>query len=334
MKVVVTGAAGFIGRKLAHALLDRGELIGPKGTPETIDQLVLIDVVPAPAIDDRRVMSVVGEVGDPAVLDKVIGRNADTIFHLASVVSAGAEANFELGYRVNLDGMRALLELCRSAPGTPRLVFTSSIAVYGGDLPEVIDDTTIPCPQLSYGAQKLICETLVADYTRKGFIDGRSLRLPTVMVRTGKPNLAASTWASSIIREPLAGQDVVCPVEPRSFMACLSARKTVEALIHMHELPSVRTVQLPGIPVTAGEMVEAAMRQAGDRPTGKQQTGKRQTGEVIWEADPKIQGIVDGWPRETRSARAEALGFEPDGSIDDIVRAFVEDDLEDQLRHY
>lgn len=329
MKVVVTGAAGFIGRKLALELLDRGELAGRSGTTEKIDQLVLIDVVPAPAIDDRRVTSVVGEVGDPAVLEKVVGRDAGTIFHLASVVSAGAEANFELGYRVNLDGTRALLDQCRSAPGTPRLVFTSSIAVYGGALPEVIDDSVIPCPQLSYGAQKLIGETLVADYTRKGYLDGRSLRLPTVMVRTGRPNLAASTWASSIIREPLAGQDVVCPVEPRSYMACLSARKTVEALIHMHDLPSARLgvqrmVQLPGIPVTAGEMVEAAMRQAGDR----------RTGQVVWQPDPKIQAIVDGWPRETRSARADALGFQPDGSIDDIVRAFIEDDLEAQVRDF
>ncbi len=329
MKVVVTGAAGFIGRKLALELLDRGELAGRSGTAEKIDQLVLIDVVPAPAIDDRRVTSVVGEVGDPAVLEKVVGRDAGTIFHLASVVSAGAEANFELGYRVNLDGTRALLDQCRSAPGTPRLVFTSSIAVYGGTLPEVIDDSVIPCPQLSYGAQKLIGETLVADYTRKGYLDGRSLRLPTVMVRTGRPNLAASTWASSIIREPLAGQDVVCPVEPRSYMACLSARKTVEALIHMHDLPSARLgvqrmVQLPGIPVTAGEMVEAAMRQAGDR----------RTGQVVWQPDPKIQAIVDGWPRETRSARADALGFQPDGSIDDIVRAFIEDDLEAQVRDF
>lgn len=329
MKVVVTGAAGFIGRKLAHALLERGEITGPSGRPERIDHLALIDVVPAPAIDDKRVTSVVGEVGDPAVLEKVIGHDAASIFHLAGIVSAGAEANFELGYRVNLDGTRALLELCRASSKTPRLIFTSSIAVYGGDLPAVIDDAVIPCPQLSYGAQKLMCETMVADYSRKGFIDGRSLRLPTVMVRTGKPNLAASTWASSIIREPLAGKDVVCPVEPRSYMACLSARRTVASLIQMHDLPGARlgvhrTVQLPGIPVTAGEMVEAALRHAGDRPVGK----------VQWQPDPKTQAIVDGWPRETRSARAEALGFAADESIDEIVTAFIADDLDAQIRDF
>lgn len=329
MKVIVTGAAGFIGRKLARGLLERGAIVGPSGAPETIDQLVLIDVVPGTAIDDKRVTAVVGEIGDPAVLEKVVGHDTTSIFHLAGVVSAGAEANFELGYRVNLDGTRALLELCRAAPGTPRLVFTSSIAVYGGDIPAVIDDAVIPCPQTSYGTQKLICETLIADYTRKGFVDGRSLRLPTIMVRTGKPNLAASTWASSIIREPLAGQDVACPVGPHSPMACLSARRTVDALIRMHDLPSTelgvyRTVLLPGISVTAGEMAEAVARNAGNRKIGT----------IRWETDPNTQAIVDGWPKATTSARAAVLGFAGDDSIDDIVRAFIADDLDEQIRDF
>lgn len=329
MKVVITGAAGFIGRKLAHELLDRGSVAGPDGAPLSIEHLALIDVVPSAPIADKRVTSIVGDVGDPAFLEKVIGHDTASIFHLAGVVSAGAEANFELGYRVNLDGTRALLELCRAAPDTPRIVFTSSIAVYGGDIPAIIDDDVAPNPQTSYGTQKLICERLLADYTRKGYVDGRGLRLPTIMVRTGKPNLAASTWASSIIREPLAGVDFVSPVEARSPMACLSARRTIDALVRMHDLPSEalgidRTVLLSGISVTAGEMAEAVSRNAGNRKVG----------EISWQPDPQTQAIVDGWPKGTESPRAKALGFTTDNDIDEIVRAFIDDDLDAQIRDF
>lgn len=329
MKIVVTGGAGFLGGKLIQSLLEKGTLTDTAGTPQTITGIVSLDRVATTATDDPRVTSMIGSVADQDCVDSLIAGDVASVFHLAAVVSAGAETDFDLGYAVNLDGTRHVLEACRRLSAPPKLVFASSIAVYGGGLPPVIDDTTEPLPQLSYGIQKLIGEKLVADYTRKGFIDGRALRLPTVMVRTGKPNPAASTWASSIIREPLSGQDVVCPVTPESYMACLSARRTIDSFIHMHDLTSAalglqRSVQLPGIPVTAEEMVAAAGRNAGNRALGR----------VIWQQDAATQAIVDGWPRETRSARAAALGFQADRDIDAIVRNFIADDLDMQIRNF
>lgn len=329
MKIVVTGGAGFLGKKLIRLLLERGELTGPSGEAEPISAIVALDTAAAPDFGDPRVSVIEGSVADRAAVDRAITPDTASVFHLAAIVSAGAEADFDLGYSVNLDGTRHVLEACRRAGSPPRVVFTSSIAVYGGDLPEIIDDSVQPLPQLSYGIQKLIGESLIADYTRKGFIDGRSLRLPTVMVRTGLPNPAASTWASSIIREPLSGKDVDCPVEPRSYMACLSARRTVDSFIRMHELPSDalglrRSVQLRGIPVTAGEMAEAVTRNAGNRKLGA----------IHWRTDPQTQAIVDGWPRETQSARASALGFQGDTDIDEIVRGFIADDLDEQIRDF
>jgi nucleoside-diphosphate-sugar epimerase len=323
MQVVITGGAGMLGKKLANQLLRRGTLAGPDGKQRTIDKLILMDVAEVPDLPkDKRVSFVAGQVYDPALMGKLISGDTNSVFHFAAIVSAGAEADFDLGYRVNLDGTRVVLEACRALKTPPRVVFTSSVAVYGGDMPPVITDEQKLTPQTSYGAQKAMGELLVADYTRKGFIDGRALRLPTIVVRPGKPNLAASTFASSIIREPLQGQEAICPVRPDNWMPLLSPRKTVECFIHAHELASSawgtnRTLMLPSLDVTVGDMAEAVKRVAGN------DAYKR----IVWKQDPLIQKIVDGWPARLDSKRARGMGLTDDGSMDAIIQAFIEDDL-------
>ena len=322
MKVVITGGAGMLGKKLARQLLKQGTL-APDGRTTKIDRLLLFDVVAPEGLPaDPRIESVVGEVHDTALMRRVIGPDTGSVFHFAAVVSSGAEKDFDLGYRVNLDGTRAVLEACRALGTRPRLVFTSSIAVYGGDLPETLPDDQPLTPQTSYGGQKAIGELLIADYTRKGFLDGRCLRLPTIVVRPGKPNLAASTFASSIIREPLAGQEAICPVRPDNWMPLLSPRKTVEAFIRAHDLPSAawgwnRSLILPSIPATVQDMADALKRVAGADAYQR----------IKWRPDATIQKIVDGWPRKLASSRAKTMGFTADASIDALIEAHIEDDL-------
>lgn len=292
MRILVTGAAGYIGSALARALPPR-EVV-------TTDQS-------APA-------AVTGNLAYPPFARSLITPEIGTIFHLASLVSGGAEQNFELGTKVNLDATRDLLEACRLAGHRPRFVFASSIAVYSGV--DEVDDATPPAPRLSYGAQKLVCEILIDDYTRRGYIDGRALRLPTVMVRPGSANTAVSGWASAIIREPLAGRDYVCPVRPDTRMACISRRKVVEAFLRVAELPgealgASRTVVLTGIPVTAQEMWRAAKPRA--------------RGTVRFAPDPAIQAIMDAVPKSTRSERAARLGLPHSQSIEEIVREYEEE---------
>jgi nucleoside-diphosphate-sugar epimerase len=237
------------------------------------------------------------------------------IFHLASLVSGGAEQNFELGNKVNLDATRDLLEACRLAGHCPRFVFASSIAVYGGKLTEPVTDDTPPSPRISYGAQKLMCEILIDDYSRRGYIDGRALRLPTVMVRPGGANTAVSGWASAIIRETLAGRDYVCPVRPDTTMACISINKVVQCFIRASEAPGEgfgfhRSVLLTGIPVTAQAMWDAVK----DKTRAK----------LRFQPDPAIQAIMDSVPRATRSARAARLGLSHNQDIQEIVREYEE----------
>jgi nucleoside-diphosphate-sugar epimerase len=327
LNVVITGGAGFIGQALTKQLLQRGELTGPSGSPQKISRITLFDNVAPNDFGDSRVTTIVGDIGDQAEVRMLIGQDTHSVFHLAAVVSSGAEADFDLGYRVNLAGTRNVLEACRSLDGTARVIFASSVAVYGGALPATVTDSTPQRPTTSYGVQKLMGELMVNDYTRKGYIDGRAVRLPTIMIRPGKPNKAASTWASSIVREPLSGVDAICPVSPESMMVCLSPRRTVDAFIRLHELPGEalgidRAMLLNGIPASAGEIAAAMERNTGNRKVGK----------IIWQPDPHIQKIVDGWPRALSSDRARSLGFSVDQNIDEIVRFFIEDDLDNQIK--
>jgi nucleoside-diphosphate-sugar epimerase len=328
MKVVITGGAGFLGKKLARRILQQGTLMDAGGEPRTVNELLLFDVGKAdgPGLDDPRVRTLAGDIANSATVQSVV-QGASTVFHFAAVVSAGAEADFDLGYRVNLDGTRNVLEACRALGTNPRVVFTSSLAAYGGDLPPAVDEDTPLTPQTSYGAQKSIGEFLVRDYTRKGFLRGTAVRLPTICVRTGLPNKAASTWASSVVREPLTGIDVVCPVSPQTVMVVLSPRKTIDAFLRLHDLSADafgpgRTLLLNGINVTAKELERAVARHAGNRKVGK----------VAWQHDPAIQKICDGWPQGIASTRARTLGFETDRDLDEIVRHFIADDLDEQMK--
>lgn len=322
MKVVITGGGGMLGFKLAKALLARGRLTGADGKETAITRLTLFDMAfPATLPQDPRLETIVGDISAPGVLAKVVTPDTQSIFHLASVVSAGAEADFDLGWRINLDGGRMLLELARNCAKPPRFVFSSSVAAFGGDLPAVLDDSTTPNPQTSYGAQKVCNEYLVTDYTRKGFIDGRSLRLPTIVVRPGKPNLAASSFASGVLREPLNGVISECPVSLDTDVWLLSPGRCVESFIHAHETPSSawgmsRVLNLPGITAPVSGMVEAMRRVAGDAAAQR----------VVYKPDERIQKIVAGWPVKFRTPRALAMGFKPDADLDSVIRAYIADE--------
>jgi nucleoside-diphosphate-sugar epimerase len=321
MKVFITGGGGFLGHRLARTLLDRGGLAGADGKPRAVTQVTCLDTAFPPKADPR-VKCVTGDLAAPGVIASAMDPDTDAVFHLAAVVSAGAEADFDLGYRVNLDGTRILLEHCRTLARPPRVVFTSSVAAFGGDLPDTLDDSTTPNPQTSYGTQKVIGEYLITDYTRKGYIDGRSLRLPTIVVRPGKPNLAASSFASGIIREPLAGVESLCPVDPaETGVWLLSPSKVIDAFIHAHDLPSSawgtkRVVNLPGITVSVQDMLATLARVAGDK------VAKR----VIYTPEPRIQAIVRTWPIRFRTDRALAMGFKADADFESVIRAHVADE--------
>lgn len=322
MEVLITGGAGFLGSKLARQLLARGTLAGPSGQAEKISRITLLDQVAAQGFDDPRIAIMTGDAADAAVIAKALTPSVQSVFHLAAVVSGEAESDFDLGMRINLDATRILLEQARKNGNRPRLVFTSSVAVFGGDLPPKVLDTTPATPQGSYGAQKAMCELMVTDYSRKGFVDGRSLRLPTVTVRPGKANKAASSFASGIIREPLNGLVSVCPVPPDTKVWVLSPRSTVDNLIHAHELDSAAfgsagAVNLPGLTTTVGEMVAAMGRVAGA------ETMKR----VEWKEDPAIMKLVRTWPGDFVTNRAEKMGFVHDASFDDVVKAYMEEEL-------
>ncbi|HXW08152.1 MAG TPA: D-erythronate dehydrogenase [Vicinamibacterales bacterium] len=322
MKVVITGAAGFLGRRLADSLLRRGALAGPGDREQPIERITLIDASPPAPFDDPRVSAVTGDISDPALFERSIDRETRAIFHLAAIVSGTAEADFELGMRVNLDASRALLDVCRRLGQVPRLVFTSSVAVFGGDLPAVVTDATAVEPATSYGTQKAIVDLLINDYSRRGFIDGRALRLPTISVRPGRPNTALSSFASGIIREPLNGEEAICPVDPGTRVWLLSPRKVIECLMMAHDLPaqafgSSRVLSLPGLSVTVAEMVEALGRIAGPDAVRR----------IRWERDPHVARVVATWPGALDAARARALGFPADQSFDDVIRQFLEERL-------
>jgi len=321
MHILITGAAGMVGRKLTERLVAAGGLNG-----KPIDRLTLVDVVaPAkPAGFSRKVDSYALDVSREDAGRKLVKDRPDAIFHLAAVVSGEAETDFEKGYRINLVGMHYLLEAIRCAGGGyhPKLVFTSSIAVFGAPFPSEIYDEFHHTPLTSYGTQKGICELLLADYTRKGFLDGVGIRLPTICVRPGTPNKAASGFFSNIIREPLAGKEAVLPVEETVMHWHASPRSAVGFLMHAAALTREQlgpriNLTMPGVACTVGEQIAALRRVAGEGVVAR----------IRREPDAAIMKIVSGWPTRFDARRARALGFTVEDTFDQIIRAHVDDEL-------
>src|SRR5580698_5976516 len=323
MHILITGAAGMIGRKLTERLVGAG---AGSLNDRAIEKLTLIDVV-APQKPEKFVGSVecrATDIANAAAAHAAVTGRPDVIFHLAAVVSGEAETDFEKGIHVNLDGSHALLDAVRMVGGgyRPRVVFTSSIAVFGAPFPDAIPDEFHHTPLTSYGMQKAIIELLLADYTRRGFVDGVGIRLPTINVRPGKPNKAASGFFSSIIREPLAGQEAVLPVEDSVMHWHASPRAAVGFLIHAaglkdQELGPRVNLTLPGVGCTVAEQIDALRRTAGDKVVAR----------IRREPDPLVSRIVAGWPRRFEPRRALALGFKAEASFDEIIRVHIEDEL-------
>ena len=319
MRVLIIGGAGMVGRKLAERLAKDGRI----GNKE-ISHLTLQDVVPAqkPAGAKFAVEIVTGDLSDPASAPKLVANKPDVIFHLAAIVSGEAEVEFDKGYRINMDGTRYLLEAVRHAGNKPRIVFTSSIAVFGAPFPDKIGDEFFSTPLTSYGTQKAIGELLLADYTRKGFLDGVGIRLPTICVRPGTPNKAASGFFSNIIREPLAGHEAVLPVSedvrhwhasPRSAVGFLLHTATIEG----EKIGPRRNLSMPGLSVTVGEQIAALRKVAGEKVVAR----------IKRVPDPAIISIVAGWPRNFEGSRAEGLGFKAEKSFEEIIKVHLDDEL-------
>ena len=323
MKVLILGGAGMVGRKLAERLAKDGELGG-----KAITGMTLYDVVApqAPAGAGFPVTCEMGDLPAEGETDRLIAAKPDVVFHLAAIVSGEAELDFEKGYRINLDGTRNLYESIRKAQYAPRVVFTSSIAVFGAPFPEAIPDEYHLTPLTSYGTQKAIGELLLADYTRKGIFDGVGIRLPTICVRPGKPNKAASGFFSNIIREPLVGEAAVLPVSDDVRHWHASPRSAVNFLIHAATIDGERigprrNLAMPGVSVTVGEQIEALRRVAGDEAVKL----------IRREPDDLIVSVVAGWPRNFDTRRALDLGFEADASFDDIIKVHIEDELNGRI---
>lgn len=321
MHILITGAAGMIGRKLTARLAKDGGLNG-----KAIDRLTLIDVVAPEKPSGFKGAAEVStsDLSAPGAAAKAVARRPDVIFHLAGVVSGEAETDFDKGYRVNLDGTRALLEAIRAAGGgyKPKVVFTSSIAVFGAPFPEAIPDDFQLTPLTSYGTQKAMSELLLADYTRRGFLDGVSVRLPSIVVRPGKPNKAASGFFSGIIREPLAGQEAILPVADSVLHWHASPRSAVGFLIHAAGLTRAQlgdriNLTMPGVCCTVAEQIAALRRIAGDKVAAR----------IRRAPDELVERIVAGWPRRFDAHRSVALGFKVEATFDDIIRAHIDDEL-------
>jgi nucleoside-diphosphate-sugar epimerase len=318
MRILITGGAGFVGSRLAREILTRGQLCG-----EPLRELVIVDLgLPASDLrDDPRVRCHAGPMLEQG---EILGSGFDGVFHLASAVSGECELDFDLGLRSNLDSTRLLLDSIRRSGKASRFVFSSSVAVYGPyagqPMPALVSDTTLPSPQTSYGTQKLMLEYLIADHTRKGFIDGRSARLMTVTVRPGRPNGAASSFFSGIIREPLAGIECTCPVDPQVSHPLASPANTIRGLLRVFEASQAElgnrlALNLPGLNITVQTMLDALERVAGRRVRER----------VRFERDERIAGMVGGWARGASSERAAALGLRPDPSFEAIIEQYIED---------
>ncbi|MDZ5077558.1 D-erythronate dehydrogenase [Nesterenkonia sp. HG001] len=313
MHVIVTGGAGFLGSRVITALLKSHDA-GSLGFP--MERITSLDLAESP-VQDSRVVSVVGDVADPQTLSDVVEADTAAIYHLAAVLSGGSEDDFDLAHRVNVDATRHLLEAARALGTAPRFVFTSSIAVFGGPMPDVVPENQAVQPESTYGATKAIGELLVNEYSRRGFVDARICRLPTISVRPGRPNTAVSSFASGIIREPLQGEPSVCPV-PRDTRLWLSSPDTVVAnLVHAvrldpAQLPGWRVLNLPGVTVTVAEMLESLERVGGAEALAL----------VSHEQDEEISRIVRSWPGAFDVDRLLALGFRPDSSFEDAVKQY------------
>jgi len=322
--VLVIGAAGMVGRKLIERLARDGGLGG-----QAIEALTAADVVEPEVVAACKdcvfpMRSAVGDFSVPGEAEKLVAERPDVIFHLAAIVSGEAEADFDKGYRINLDGTRFLFDAIRKTGEgyRPRVVFTSSIAVFGAPFPDAIGDEFFTTPLTSYGTQKAIGELLLADYTRRGFFDGVGIRLPTICVRPGRPNKAASGFFSNIIREPLNGQEAVLPVAEDVRHWHASPRSAVGFLLHAATIDGARlgprrNLTMPGVAVTVGEQIAALRRVAGDKVVAR----------IRREPDTTIMGIVAGWPRNFDARRAESVGFKADASFEAIIRAHIEDEL-------
>jgi nucleoside-diphosphate-sugar epimerase len=318
MNVLIIGGGGFVGQKLARALVARGELNG-----KALSSINLVDVMEPGAIDGGSIAvnTSICDITNTASVAEAVTADTDVIYLLAAIVSAHAEEDFDAGWSINMMGTLNVLERARELGNKPRVVFTSSIAVYGGEVPDPIVDHSFLNPQTSYGAQKAVGELLINDYSRKGYIDGVGFRLPTISVRPGKPNRAASSFMSSILREPLNGEEAVCPVDADFPHYYLSPRKCVENLIKGAELKAQdlgqnRCMMMPGRMWTIGQLIDAMTKVAGPEPAKL----------IKWEAQPEIQKIVQGWRFDLRPEKSLKLGLTADESFEDNIRYYIEDD--------
>jgi D-erythronate 2-dehydrogenase len=313
MHVLVTGAAGFLGSRLLQALL-----AGPPGLPQ-VSRVVAADVAASP-IDDARVVHRTGTITDPDFVRSIVEPGLEIVYHLAAVLSGESEADFDTGMHVNVDATRSLLEACRRLSRPPRVIFASTIAVFGGRLPDVVPENTALRPQSSYGTEKAVAELLVSEYSRRGFIDGVACRLATVAVRPGRPNSALSSFVSGIIREPLAGVVSVCPVPLQTPVWISSPRTVTRNLVHAAGVPRAElegecVLNLPGLRATPGQMLDSLERLAG--PSARRL--------VRSEPDDRVARVVGSWPGALDATRALRLGFAADQSVDDLVREYISD---------
>lgn len=322
MRVVITGAAGFIGWKLTAAVIRQGQLMGPAQAPAPISELVLADqmdfAAPSTGTGSIAIRKAIGDLRDAAYRRQLFEGGVGSLFHLAASLTTEAERDIAMGIETNVLGLLGLLELCRAQKTAPRFIFASSIATFGGTLPDVVDDTTAQTPQTSYGAHKVIAEQLISDHSRHGVLDGRALRLPIVVIRP-KAARSVSDSVAAILREPLNGEDVDCPFRPDTVLPIVSVQAVVRALLTLHDLPGAaldafRAFNLPALSVTAAEMAAAA-----------QAYPQRTPGQVHWRPDAQMQSIVAGWPARFESARARDLGILPDANLTEIIDAWLKD---------
>lgn len=324
MQVLITGGAGFLGKRLGQTLLARGSIAVNGNSNREISNLVFFDKVAVTDLpSDARVKVITGDISDNATQNSLLDTRFDVIFHLAAIVSGEAESNFDLGMQVNLDATRYMLEHCRHLDYSPVFVFASSCAVFGGDFDMIIRDDTATTPLTSYGTQKAISGLLINDYSRRGFLNGRSLRLPTIAIRPGKPNAAASSFVSGIIREPLNGEKALCPVSRDTEVWILSPSKVIDNFIHAAEitessLGTDRMITLPGLTTSVDEMVN----------TLEQLAGKETTDFIDFTPDPFIQSIAMTWPGNFQPQRSKELGFKWNDSVREVIQEYIDDELD------